>query len=110
MAVATGYLNVFNNEPHPAGAWSSVGSCNINTGCKALIVRDEIWSGELPPTFYEGDFLWAIPMEYRVNGGSATNFATSNHHATSDAVGKACIEKAGAGPICKNPSDPTSNW
>jgi len=63
-----------------------------------------------PPPFSVGDFLWAIPWQFKVGSGALTTFTTLNHHSTADATGKATIEKGGAGRYSKNASDPTSTY
>lgn len=111
LAVATGYLSVWNNLPHMVNGPYPIGDCNIATGCKALfpIGPDEIYSGERPPPFSPGDFLWSIPVEYLAPGGSRIRITSWNHHATADGAGRACIDKV-VGPFCKNEGDPNSSW
>lgn len=109
-AVASGFYAVFNGIAHsPTATPLSIGSCNITTGCQANGM-DTVDTNDKVPPFSIGDFLWAIPWQYKVNGGALTAFTTANHHQFTDAAGKASIEKAGAGPFSKNVSDPTSTY
>jgi hypothetical protein len=108
-AVATGYQASANGQVHPQGDWFGVGMGNSSTGCK-LDSLDSVRTRERNPPYSEGDFLWAIPWQYRVGTGSAVTFTIANQHSTSDASGTATIEKKGAGPFSKVPSDPTVDY
>jgi len=58
---------------------------------------DTVFTGEGPPPYAVGELLWPIPRMYVVVESEqvvATQFATGNHHQTSDQAGKATIEKA----------------
>jgi hypothetical protein len=108
-ATASGFYAYQNGDVHPVGIWVSVGSGNSTTGCRVL-GEDQVQSAPKGPPYSVGDFNWPIPWEYRVAAGSATQCYTANHHKYADATGKCCIEKAGAGPFCKNAADPTSGY
>jgi hypothetical protein len=108
-AVASGFYAVFNGIPHSATATPiAIGNCNITTGC--LGGTDTVDTNDKGPPFSVGDFLWAIPWQYKVTGGTLKNFTVANHHQMADAAGKATIEKAGAGPFSKNANDPPSSY
>jgi hypothetical protein len=62
---------------------------------------DEIWMTPDDPLANVSQ----VDNSYRV-GGSAITFTTANHHVTSDSNGKAVLEKKGAGPVSRVPSDP----
>jgi GT2 family glycosyltransferase len=111
-ATASGYLAPLAVPPigtHPIGPDLSCTGGNITTGTKVSAI-DTIFSGQLPPPFSVGDFVWAIPWEYRVGSSAFRRFTTANHHATAAINGRAEITKKGAGPFSRLPSDPTSTY
>jgi hypothetical protein len=109
-AVASGFFAASNGAVHPpTNPPVSIGSCDSVLGCE-VIATDTIDSGDNPPPFSVGDFLWQIPWQYKSSTGSLTAFTTVYHHETADATGKGTIEKGGAGPFSKNASDPTSSY
>lgn len=108
-AVASGFLAHWNGLNHnPSSAAMSVGGGNSATGSKVNAI-DNVHTGTLGSPYAVGDFNWPIPWQYRVGTGAWTTFTTANHHATSDALGTATIEKKGEGPHSKVPGDPTVN-
>jgi outer membrane protein OmpA-like peptidoglycan-associated protein len=98
---------------HPANTFGPGHGGNATTGTPVSPPRDQISGSGLAPTgTFAGlptcgsasDFLWAIPWEFSVAGGTRTPFAggfTANHHMTSTAFCAATIEKGGAGPFCR---------
>jgi hypothetical protein len=112
-AVATGWLyaplNGVSHYPDPIPR--AIGSGNINTG--SLVSREDgVWTGILRPnpTYGIGDVYWDIPWKYVTSSGNRGLIGIARQHATSDQVGTATIEKVGAGPYSRVPSDPTSDW
>lgn len=109
QAVATGWLAGWNGLVHAIGQTHDVDGAEVNC-------IDSVFSGEKdpdadPPPYANGDFNWAIPWQCSEDGGTTwVTFTTANHHATSDANGRAAIEKAGAGPYTRVPADPTSAY
>jgi hypothetical protein len=112
-SIATGYYASLSQEQHIENGPYNITDCNITTGCRTFTnPYDTVYTGEGPPPFAVGELLWPIPWMYVVveNGQTvATQFATGNHHQTSDQTGKATIEKTGAGPFSANASDRTTN-
>jgi len=106
------FLSVFGT--HPSNTFGPGHGGNATTGTPVSPPQDGIWNwrgpvGTVPPfgTPFCGsaDFLWKIPWEFSVAGGPRTAFAagfTANHHVTSSLFCQATIEKAGAGPFCRN--------
>jgi hypothetical protein len=115
-AVASGYFGPLNGHLHPpTSSPVPIGSCDSVIGCEvAATGGDQIDTGDDPPPFSNGDFLWSIPWQYQAPGGALTTFTTVNHHstavATSSTAATATIEKGGAGPFSKNSSDPTTTY
>jgi hypothetical protein len=110
-ATATGWLSCYDGDPHPVGSWVDVHDGNSTTGCLVGLDRAKTSVKAPPPDYDEGDFNWPIPWQYRFDvGDPSTTFTTANHHETSDPNGKATIEKQGAGPVWRVPSDPNSDW
>jgi glycosyltransferase involved in cell wall biosynthesis len=107
--VGTGYLAPLNGIVHPVGALVTVGTGNSANGCQAN-GTDTVDSGDRPPPFSVGDFLWAIPWQFSVAGSARQTFTTANHHMTADAAGTATIAKKGAGPFSRAVGDPTSTF
>jgi hypothetical protein len=109
-ATASGFFAASNGQVHPpTNPPVSIGQCDSVIGCE-VNGTDTIDSGNNPPPFSVGDFLWQIPWQYKSSTGSLTAFTIVNHHETADATGKGTIEKGGAGPFSKNASDPTSSY
>jgi hypothetical protein len=109
--VGSGYFAFLNGYQHPpTDPPASVGFCDSVLGCEVLNTIDQVDTGDGPPPFSNGDFLWPIPWQYQAPGGALTTFMTANHHQTADATGTATISKAGAGPFSKNASDPTTSY
>jgi GT2 family glycosyltransferase len=104
-SVASGFLAGFNNIAHPLGALLPVGTGNVTNGCQVLAF-DTVDSSTLPGPFSVGDFLWAIPWQFSVDGITRTTFTTANHHNTADAAGTATGSKKGAGPFTRVVGDP----
>lgn len=103
VGVGKGWLSYLNGEVHP------IGSAVTITGNKVNGV-DTVYTGSRPGPYGVGDFNWPIPWQYRLGTGSWTTFTTANHHQTSNAAGRALIEKKGAGPFTKNAADATSDY
>jgi hypothetical protein len=111
LAVASGYFASLNGDPHPPTPNPlPAGSCDSVIGCQVLSAVDTVDTGDDPPPFSSGDFVWPIPWQYQAPGGALTTFTTANHHSTAAATGTATISKAGAGPFSKNASDPTTSY
>ena len=109
-AQASGFFASDNGEVHPASASPlAIGPCDGVLGC-LVHGYDEVDSGDNPPLFSVGDFLWQIPWQYKTATSVLINFTTANHHETADATGRGTIEKAGAGPFAKNATDPTTTY
>jgi hypothetical protein len=107
---ATGWLSDFDDEIHPEGSWVDVLDGDIATGSQFNGI-DQIYAQSPPdPGYGTGNLNWPIPWEYRIGTGSPFNLDTANHHMTSDSSGTATLEKNGAGPASRVPSDPTSWW
>lgn len=110
-SIATGYYSFLSQEAHMANGPYNITGCNTTTGCQTFTnPNDKVYTGDGPPPYSVGEFLWPIPWMYVVvqNGQVvATQFTVGNHHQLSDAVGKATIEKAGSGQFSANASDPT---
>jgi hypothetical protein len=111
VATATGWLSSANGAPHNEGAWRPIGACDANTGCYVFSI-DTVENATIGPPYGVGTFNWPIPWRYRKAGttSSGTIFYTANHYATADNIGTATIQKAGAGPFSRVPSDPTSTY
>jgi hypothetical protein len=111
-AVASGYYASLNGLPHPPTAIPKpVGNCNTTNGCTLLNgAYDTVDTNDGSTPFSIGNFLWAIPWNYQVGSAALTQFTTANHSQTTDATGKATIQKAGAGPFSKNANDSTSTY
>jgi hypothetical protein len=115
-AVASGYFASLNGDLHtPTSSPIPIGSCDSVIGCKVEAPGgDRIDTGDDPPPFSNGDFVWSIPWQYQAPGGALTTFTTVNHHSTAVAISStaatATIEKGGAGPFSKNSSDPTTTF
>ncbi len=111
-SIATGYYSSLSQEEHLTNGPYNITNCNATTGCQTFTSpHDTVYTGEGLPPYAVGELLWPIPWMYVVvEGGQqiATQFATGNHHQTSDQNGKATIEKAGAGPFSANASDRTT--
>ncbi len=106
----SGFYAFLNGEVHePTSPTLSIANCDSVIGCE-IIGADEVDSGDNPPPFSTGDFLWPVPWQYQAPGGSLTTFTTANHHMTADQNGNGTISKAGAGPYSKNASDPTTSY
>ncbi len=117
IGVGTGFYSYHNGDPHNQGDWLTVGgdgrcgiisagvmSCKINT-------TDTVDTRDDPAPFSDGTFYWNIPWQYMlVSGGTAKEFYRALHYMTANSVGRATIQKAGAGPFAKNASDPTSTY
>jgi hypothetical protein len=109
-ATASGFFAHFNGQVHPpTNPPLAIGPCDSVIGCE-VHGQDTVDSGDNPPPFSIGDFLWPIPWQYKTSTGALTNFATANHHETAAANGRGTIEKAGAGPFAKNAGDPTTTY
>jgi hypothetical protein len=108
-AVASGYLISGNGKQHDVGDFLIVGPGNSARGSKVNTL-DMVGGGPFPPPFSAGDFLWAIPWQFRVASSAPDTFTTANHIMTADAAGTATVEKKGAGPFRRVPSDPTSTF
>jgi hypothetical protein len=108
-AVATGYQASANGVVHPQGDWFAVGAGNSTTGCQ-VDALDSVRTRDRPPPYSAGDFLWAIPWQYRVGTGTPETFTIANQHSTADDSGTATIEKKGSGAFSKVPSDPTVDY
>jgi glycosyltransferase involved in cell wall biosynthesis len=91
-AVSSGFLTPLDSPAHAVGADVPVGPGNLANGCQVLGV-DTVGHIDLPGPFSVGDFLWAIPWQFKVGGGASTTFTTANHHTTADAAGTATISK-----------------
>lgn len=99
---------------HPVNTFGPAHGGNSVTGTPVSPPVDNIISERRGPTGTApligpfcgvSDFLWAIPWEFSVAGGPRTRFAggfTANHHSTSNFSCQARIDKAGAGPFCRN--------
>lgn len=109
---AGSFLSPFAGLAHPVNTFGPGHGGNATTGTQVSPPVDNITSGQLAPagsllaarTCGASDFLWAIPWQFSVEGGTRTNFAggfTANHHVTSTFFCNATIEKAGAGPFCR---------
>lgn len=109
---AGSFLSARHGLVHAAGGLAPGGTGNATTGTPVLAVDNIATAGGVTPRTVAGisicgasDFLWAIPWEFSVAGGARTPFAggfTANHHVTSTLFCSATIEKAGAGPFCRN--------
>jgi hypothetical protein len=77
-AKASGYYDKvlhWNGKPHKLGGWATPNS--KNSGLKDTV--GTVPPGT-PPPFSQGHFLWAIPQQYRVMGGSTIiKYYTSDH-------------------------------
>lgn len=113
-AVASGYLASLNGTPHTPTATGIPclgGNATTGTPVNAVDTIGNGLTGMMTAPYSNGDFLWAIPWRYGITQTTATTqFTTANHHATSDATGKATITKKDAGPFSRVPSDPTSGF
>lgn len=121
-ATASGCWAFENNRVHPAtGVALSIGGCNVATGClvNAIDTVESAGIGPYPappptPAYCTGDFVWPIAWQYSINGGTSwTTFTTATHHHWADPapnLGRANIEKKGAGPFSRHATDPTSNY
>jgi hypothetical protein len=108
-AVANGFLSGLNGIVHSPGPMCTVGTGDINQGCK-VNTEDHVITGELNQPFSQGDFLWAIPWQFSVGGSGATQFTVAEHRATADDSGQATISKKSAGPFSRLPTDPTAGF
>lgn len=122
LAVASGCWAFENGANHPPTSGPvTIGSCNNAAGC-LVNGTDTIECAAIgpypapPPTpsYCSGDFSWAIPWQYSTNNGmNWTTFTTATHHHWADTgvnLGRARIEKKGAGPFSKHATDATSNY
>jgi len=109
VASATGFLSSLNGSPHLPGSMFTVGQGDFNQGCKVNTV-DQVETGSLDPPFSDGDFLWSIPWLFSVGGSAPKQFTIAEHHATSDASGRATISKKNAGPFSSLADDPSSSF
>lgn len=109
LASSSGFYSTQNGDPHAIGPWIPVASCDIATGCTDSTI-DTVQSAPKGPPYSDGDFLWPIPWEYRVGTAAPISYFTANHHKTADAFGRCCMEKAGAGPFCKDAAEPSSTY
>lgn len=105
----TGFYSVINGLVHSIGTWFTVSGCNTTTGCSVNNV-DTVQAGARTGPYSSGDFTWPIPREYMVGAGAATPYFIALHHQYVDVLGTCCIEKAGAGPFCKQAADPSSSY
>jgi hypothetical protein len=109
VAPSGSFLSGFAGLVHPLNTFGPAHGGNATTGTPVSPPVDNIFSGSrAPATTLAGvplcgvsDFLWAIPWEFSVAGGPRTRFAIANHHATSNLLCNASIEKAGAGPFIR---------
>lgn len=105
-AVSSGFLTPLDSPVHAVGPDIPVGRGNLANGCQVLGF-DTVGHGDLPGPFSVGDFLWAIPWQFKVGGGASTTFTTANHHTTADAAGTAVISKKST-PFTRAVGDPTA--
>ncbi len=105
-ARADGFLSELNDREHPVGNTIRVGPGDSTKGSRVNAL-DEVVLGPKGPPFSAGRFLWAIPWEFRVGGGTFEEFTTANQLATADANGTATIQKKGAGPFSVVENAPT---
>jgi len=104
MAKRDGWLHDITPEQHPDGPWLAVGAGDSTTGSRVKIPDpgDQVFSGKKSPnpTYGKGSFLWQLPWEFRLVGGTAVGtIVTVDQLATSGENGKATIEKHNAGPF-----------
>jgi hypothetical protein len=111
--VVTGtFLAARSGKVHPANIHGPGLGGNATTGTPVAQDGVSSWGGVTPANIGvaqicgASDFLWAIPWRFSVAGpgGPWTPFAgsfTANHHITSTLFCHAIIEKAGAGPFCR---------
>lgn len=109
IAFASGFLSHLNASSHLAGSMFTVGPGDIVQGCKVNVV-DQVETGSLDPPFSDGDFLWPIPWLFSVGSTVPRQFTIAEHHATSDASGRATISKKNAGPFSSLADDPSSSF
>jgi hypothetical protein len=113
-AESTGYLTRLHPQCHPLGNVCHVSGGDAENGSQ-VYGTDTVWAGPLFRPYADGDFKWAIPWRYGAPIPSpgmptTTRFTTAIEHATSDATGRAMIEKKGAGPFFADANDPTSGY
>jgi outer membrane protein OmpA-like peptidoglycan-associated protein len=112
-AVTGSFLSGRAGLVHPANTFGPGHAGNAATGTPVSPPVDNIaTAGGVAPTRAFGidfcgvsTFLWAIPWEFSVAGGPRTPFAggfTANHRIVSSLLCTATIDKAGAGPFCRN--------
>jgi len=117
-AVSTGFLAGTNGMMHGANSHGLGLAGNAVTGTPlGTVGPDGVWLWGVAPNNImgmqfcgAGTFLWAIPWLYRVPGGALTPFAgafTANQLFTSNFACQATAQKAGAGPVCRNPDGTT---
>jgi hypothetical protein len=95
---------------HPASAWSQISRGNASTGCRVLWL-DQVITQKVPPFNSQGGYFnWAIPWEYTLDGTTAHDICTVNHHVETDANGIATLTKAGAGPFIRLATDQTHGF
>jgi hypothetical protein len=112
-AIASGFFAGINGIQHPTTATAlTIGGCDPVNGCQ-VNGMDTVYTGDWSPPFSAGDFVWNIPWQYAVVPRAWVTFTTATHHQWADAapnLGRAHIEKKGAGPFTKDANDPTSGY
>jgi hypothetical protein len=110
-AVCTGYFTPQNGQVHPPSvAWMQVGPVIPGKGSKVL-ASDTIQGGDggIGPPYSTGTFTWAIPWQFRVDGGPAKVFTTLNQVKSMDTAGTLTVSKGGAS-VSKALNDPSSGY
>ena len=108
LGIGTGFYAFLNNELHELGDWNPI-IPGTSSKPNKLSNFDEISSGVDPPPFSDGTFLWPIPWQFRVNGGSEKQFAIVNHEQVADSSGRVTLSKGGV-TVTKDANDPNSNF
>jgi hypothetical protein len=118
-AVGSGCWASENGNAHPIGSSMTVSGCNTTTGCQVNAI-DTVQAGDRGPypppnpAYCSGDFEWDIPWQYSADGGTNwVSFTTAVHHQwaeTAPNLGRANIQKKGAGPFSRHATDPTTQY